>query len=183
MCTGAVYRPHIAQVVLSEPAGRKGKRERDRERYSRGADGGWVVSRTKDGTRRFICLVFLRGIRERAGDTWYPYRHHLIEAKQSDETNKREGMRTPSPPSSSLRCLSRSVHLAIYTGRFFFFSPPSKPPLLHLLCVPYERNSSSPSRPVLSRLDHLRPRSSYSDLGRSNTCANSERRRDRWTRR
>jgi len=56
-----------------------------------------VVRRTKDGTRRFICLVFLRGIRERAGDTWYPYRHHhLIEAKQSDETNKREGMRAPS---------------------------------------------------------------------------------------
>lgn len=58
-----------------------------------------AVRRTEDRTRRFICLVFLRGIRERAGDTWYPYRHHhLIEAKQSDETNKREGMRAPFSP-------------------------------------------------------------------------------------
>lgn len=59
---------------------------------------GDVARRTKDETCRFICLVFLRGIRERASDTWYPYRHHdLIEAKQSDETNKREGMRAPFP--------------------------------------------------------------------------------------
>lgn len=70
---------------------------REIELYSCGYRGD-VVKRTKDGTRRFICLVFLRGIRERAGDTWYPYRHHhLIEAKQSDETNKREGMRAPFP--------------------------------------------------------------------------------------
>lgn len=34
----------------------------------------------------------LSGIRERVGGTWYTYKHHLIEAKQSDEANKREGM-------------------------------------------------------------------------------------------
>lgn len=92
--------------------------KRDRG-YNRGYGyGERVVRRTKDGTRRFICLVFLRGIRERASDTWYPYRHHhLIEAKQSDETNKREGMRAPSPLPSSLSPLRYFVQR--------FFSPPS----------------------------------------------------------
>lgn len=57
--------------------------------------------------RRFIRLVFLRGIRGRAEGTWYPCRHHVIEAKQSDETNKREGMRVaslllPPPPPPSI---------------------------------------------------------------------------------
>lgn len=75
-------------------------------------------SKEDEGRRacRFICLVFLRGIRERAGDTWYPYRHHLIEAKQSDETNKREGMRAPFPLAFVVSPLPYFV--------LRFFSPP-----------------------------------------------------------
>lgn len=45
------------------------------------------------------------GIRERVDGTWYLYRHHLIEAKQSDETNKREGMQASSLISSLLLLL------------------------------------------------------------------------------
>lgn len=82
-----------------------------------------MVRSTKDGTRRFICLVFLRGIRERAGDTWYPYRHyHLIEAKQSDETNKREGMRAPSPLLFPLRCLPFDTALLLASVENHFVS-------------------------------------------------------------
>lgn len=136
-----------------------------------------MVRRTKDGTRRFICLVFLRGIRERAGDTWYPYRHHLIEAKQSDETNKREGMRAPSRPFFFLPTLSLPFGVLGYSraSSSRLYRAASR-----ISSDPYERN---PRCVLLSRLGHLRPRSSYSDLGRWNTCANSERRRDRWTRR
>lgn len=123
--------------------------------------------------------MFLRGIRERAGDTWYPYRHHLIEAKQSDETNKREGMRAPSLP--FLRCLSPLVHLAIASASSsssrFHLSRSSRIYLLGSLRT--KRSSFFPSLPspvsipFIQNLRHLRPRSSYSDLGRSNTCANS----------
>lgn len=123
--------------------------------------------------------MFLRGIRERAGDTWYPYRHHLIEAKQSDETNKREGMRAPSLP--FLRCLSPLVHLAIVSASSsssrFHLSRSSRIYLLGSLRT--KRSSFFPSLPspvsipFIQNLRHLRPRSSYSDLGRSNTCANS----------
>lgn len=67
--------------------------------------------------------MFLRGIRERAGDTWYPYRHHyLIEAKQSDETNKREGMRAPFPlrlPLPSLSPLPCSASSRLHRERRF----------------------------------------------------------------
>lgn len=146
----AVSRFYIAQIVLNDSS----KRGEERQSCISCGYRGDVVRRTKDGTRRFICLVFLRGIRKRAGDTWYPYRHHhLIEAKQSDETNKREGMRAPFPP--CLRCLpfltSYSASSRLYRGASYLR------PFLQT--------------PVLPRA-YLRQRSSYSDLGRSNTCAN-----------
>lgn len=75
---------------------------------------------------RFICLVFLGGIRERADGTWYPCRHHLIEAKQSDETNKREGMRVPS---------LLAFLFSPSPGRYvcLFLTPQGKVPLISIL--------------------------------------------------
>lgn len=148
-----------------------------------------MVRRTKDGTRRFICLVFLRGIRERAGDTWYPYRHHLIEAKQSDETNKREGMRAPSLP-LPLPMLSFPFSTLDYSERFFFFFSPPFEPLLSYLSPPFFTDeilfpplfpllfpSPSPTTSATFGLDLLIP--ILEDRIPVQTL--SERRRDRWT--
>lgn len=135
-------RPYCASSIEPE-RGERSRTKRDRVQFT--VVGWYTAGGKEDGeTRRFICLVFLRGIRERAGDTWYPYRHHLIEAKQSDETNKREGMRAPSPPSSSLRCLAPSVYLGIHIPGASSSSSTSFSPSRR-------RSSPAPRRALLSR--------------------------------